>query len=93
MGVGFTAALLLMGMIRELLGTGCLFGMPVTTGFMDPVLIFILPPGGFFVFGLLIALANKLSGEKKAPEAVGCAACPMRAGCTKIAEKEGGCHD
>ena len=65
MGVGFTATLLAMGIIRELLGSGTIFGLPVTAGFMDPILIFILPPGGFFVFGLLIALANKLSGEGK----------------------------
>ena len=70
MGVGFTATLLLMGIIRELLGAGTIFGLAVTSNFMDPILIFILPPGGFFVFGLLIALANKLSGEGKAPEEI-----------------------
>jgi len=89
MGVGFTATLLLMGSIRELLGTGTLFGLPVLSGFMEPILIFILPPGGFFVFGLLIALSNKLSGKGKNPEDLGCAACPMAQGCSKIAEKEG----
>ena len=48
MGVGFTATLLLMGIIRELLGAGTIFGLAVTSNFMDPILIFILPPGGFF---------------------------------------------
>ena len=62
MGVGFTATLLAMGIIRELLGSGTIFGLPVTAGFMDPILIFILPPGGFFVFGLLIAGGNGLCG-------------------------------
>ena len=91
MGVGFTAALLLMGCIRELLGSGTLFGMPITSGFMPPIIIFILPPGGFFVFGMLIALASKLSGQQKKPEEIGCAACPLAASCSKLAgncEKE-----
>lgn len=88
MGVGFTATLLLMGIIRELLGAGTVFDIPVLSTFMDPIIIFILPPGGFFVFGLLIALANKLSGEVKAPEEMGCAGCPLAASCSKLKEKE-----
>ncbi len=88
MGVGFTATLLLMGIIRELLGAGTVFDIPVLSTFMDPIIIFILPPGGFFVFGLLIALANKLSGEGKAPEEMGCAGCPLAASCSKLKEKE-----
>ena len=60
MGVGFTVALLMMGMIRELLGAGTVFGVPITAGLMPPIIIFILPPGGFFVFGMLIALANRI---------------------------------
>ena len=89
MGVGFTATLLLMGIIRELLGSGTIFGLAVTSNFMDPILIFILPPGGFFVFGLLIALANKLSGEGKAPEEIGCKGCPLAGSCSKLQAKEG----
>ena len=88
MGVDFTATLLLMGIIRELLGAGTVFDIPVLSTFMDPIIIFILPPGGFFVFGLLIALANKLSGEGKAPEEMGCAGCPLAASCSKLKEKE-----
>ena len=89
MGIGFTAALLAMGMIREFLGTGCLFGIPVTAGLMDPIIIFILPPGGFFVFGMLIALANKLTGSNKKPEEIGCASCPLQENCSKLTAKEG----
>ena len=87
MGVGFTAALLAMGIIRELLGAGTVFGLPILSGFMDPIIIFLLPPGGFFVFGILIALAGKLSAEGKAPEAMSCASCPLAASCSKIQEK------
>ena len=89
MGIGFTAALLAMGMLREFLCTGCLFGIPVTAGLMDPIIIFILPPGGFFVFGMLIALANKLTGSKKKPEEIGCASCPLQENCSKLTAKEG----
>ena len=93
MGVGFTAALLAMGIIRELLGAGTVFGLPVLSGFMDPIIIFLLPPGGFFVFGILVAIAGKFSEEGKAPETMGCASCPLAASCSKVqekCEKEGG---
>ena len=88
MGVGFTAAMLAMGVIRGLLGAGTVFGLPVLSGFMEPIIIFLLPPGGFFVFGMLIALAGKLSKEGKAPESMGCAHCPLAAGCSKLKEKD-----
>lgn len=93
MGIGFTAALTLMGMIRELLGTGCIFGLPVTQGAIDPMIVFILPPGGFFVFGILVALSNKLAvrAGKKPVKSVGCGgSCNGCAGCAaseQIAEK------
>ena len=73
---------------RELLGAGTVFGLPVLSGFMEPIIIFLLPPGGFFVFGMLIALAGKLSKEGKAPESMGCAHCPLAAGCSKLKEKD-----
>lgn len=89
MGVGFTAAMLAMGIIRELFGAGTVFGIPILSNFMEPIIIFLLPPGGFFVFGMLIALSGKLSKEGKAPESTGCANCPLAASCSKITEKEG----
>ena len=88
MGVGFTAAMLCMGIIRELLGAGTVLGFPVLSGFMEPIIIFLLPPGGFFVFGMLIALAGKLSKEGHAPESTGCSCCPLAASCSMIQEKE-----
>ena len=87
MGVGFTAALLCMGIIREFFGAGSLFGFPILSRFMDPILIFILPPGGFFVFGILIAIANKLAGDGKKAELGGCDACPLCGDCSKLAGK------
>lgn len=83
MGIGFTAALTLMGMIRELLGAGTIFGLEITKGAIEPMLIFILPPGGFFVFGMLVALSNKLAIKmgKKPVKNLGCGSCNGCAGC------------
>lgn len=83
MGIGFTAALTLMGMIRELIGTGAIFGVSVTQGAIEPMLVFILPPGGFFVFGMLVALSNKLATKmgKKPAKNMGCGNCSMCSGC------------
>ena len=87
MGIGFTAALVLMGSIRELLGNGTIFGLPVTAGAIEPMLIFILPPGGFFVFAMLIALANKLNKDKNVKtefSCMGCSGCPSASSCTTV---------
>ena len=96
MGAGFTAALVLMGSIREILGSGTWFSLPVTSGFMPPMIIFILPPGGFFVFGVLIALSNKLSKKmgKKPVKKLGCGNCEGCSGCSLAAgESEGENND
>lgn len=79
-GLGFTMALLIMGSIREILGSGTWFGMTVCPDFVQPMTIFILPAGGFFVLGCVIALVNKIA-HRKPPEAAGCAACPNKEGC------------
>lgn len=67
MGAGFTAALILMGSIREIFGNGTLFGLSIpmlqSGGVIEPILILILPPGGFFIFGVLVALAQRLSNK------------------------------
>lgn len=79
MGVGFTAALLCMGIIRELLGSGSVFGVQLLP---VQILIFILPPGGFFVFGMLIMLANKLNTRAgKKVKTTPCDGCPMAKNC------------
>lgn len=94
MGVGFTGALLLMGGIRELLGSGSLYGFAVLPESVPPMTIFVLAPGGFFVFGMLIALANKLaekSGKPKA-ELKGCSSCPMASSCSLIGT-DGACKE
>lgn len=86
MGVGFTAALVLMGGIRELIGSGTLFSVAVTSSFIEPMTIFILPPGGFFVFGMLIAAANALTKDKSKIKqefsCMGCEGCPSKENCS-----------
>lgn len=83
MGLGFTAVLTLMGAIRELLGAGTVFSLPVTSAFVDPMIVFLLPPGGFFVFGMLVAASNALAkkGGKKPVEHLGCESCPSKNAC------------
>ena len=65
MGVGFTIALVCIGSLREILGAGTIFGIKVTPAGFEPISIFILAPGAFFVRSILTALQNKL----KAPSA------------------------
>lgn len=90
MGAGFTAALTLMGIMRELLGAGTFFGLPVTVNFIDPMIVFILPPGGFFVFGILVALSNKLAIKlgKKPVTSLGCGSCEGCNGCDSVTTVE-----
>jgi len=59
MGLGFTFALTLLGTLRELLGTGKVFGNIVFPDHYG-ALIFVLAPGAFIVLGYLIAIMNKL---------------------------------
>lgn len=59
MGLGFTLALTLIGAVRELLGTGCVFGLNLYSETYG-MLIFVLAPGAFIVLGYLMALVQKL---------------------------------
>ena len=63
MGIGFTMALTLLGIVREILGAGSVFGfilLPETTN----ILLFVLPPGAFITLGLLVAIINRLRNAK-----------------------------
>ena len=90
MGVGFTAVLTIMGAIREVLGAGTLFSFPITSEFIAPMVVFLLPPGGFFVFGMLVAASNAIAKKngKKPVEHLGCANCPSKAMCNRESCKE-----
>ena len=56
MELGFTFALFLLGCIREILGSGSLFGVSLFGPNFEPWVIMILPPGGFLTLGLLLML-------------------------------------
>jgi len=67
MGLGFTFALLCLGSLRELLGSGSLFGFslfhfgPTSAYSFEPWVIMILPPGGFIMLGLLLLSFNAVA--------------------------------
>lgn len=71
MGLGFTIALTLLGMFREVLGAGTIFGfsfIPANnpTSF-EPISIFVMAPGAFFVLAFLVAIMNKIKTKKGKP--------------------------
>lgn len=60
MGVGFTLALTLIGMIREFIGSGTLFGISIMNAGYEPMLIFVLASGGFLTYGILLGVINAI---------------------------------
>lgn len=65
-GLGFTMSLTVLGAVRELLGTGSIFGISILGASYEPVLLMILPPGAFLTLGLGIGLINKISAKTEA---------------------------
>ncbi len=61
MGLGFTLGLTLLGAVREILGTGCIFNFSVFPE-QYGALVFVLAPGAFIALGYLIAIINKIKG-------------------------------
>jgi len=60
MGLGFTLAITLIGSIREIFGNGSIFGLRLLSEQATTLLIFVLPPGAFVTYGLLIAIMNRI---------------------------------
>lgn len=69
MGIGFTAALVMISAIREFFGTGGIMGFQLMGAAFEPVLLFVLAPGGFLVFGLLLGIINAIVDKRKASKA------------------------
>ena len=90
MGLGFTLTLTVMSTIRELLGSGTWYGFKVIPESIDRFTFMTTPAGGFFTFGLLMALVvfveNKLGESKK--RSIGCEGCPSKGACGA----KGGCE-
>ncbi len=58
-GLGFTATLTVIGIVREILGSGSVFGWKFISG--DGILAFVMAPGAFMVLGYLLVLFNKIA--------------------------------
>ena len=63
MGLGFTLALTLIGSIRELIGNGTLFNAQILPNGYQPMLLLVLAPGGFIVFGLILGIVNAITAK------------------------------
>lgn len=97
MGLGFTVGLTAIGIVRELIGSGTIFGAQILPKSYEGVSIFVLAPGAFLVLAFLCAAQNKLGAkgaDRHISEESGCGgdclSCP--AACSSD-EKEGGNND
>ncbi|SEG01592.1 electron transport complex protein RnfE [Eubacterium ruminantium] len=83
MGLGFTLGLTVIGIIREFIGAGTFFGMTVTADLWEPIRIFTMNPGAFFVLAFIVAFINAMAMRKAAKKGEkpeirridGCAGC------------------
>ncbi len=98
MGLGFTLALTIIGLVRELFGSGAAFGVVVMPDAYVPVAILVMAPGAFFVLALLAALQNKFrapSATNTDPDSqlacgghcAGCTGCSGAVNHLKVAEQ------
>lgn len=89
MGLGFTIALTIIGLLREFLGAGTAFGFEVLPESMEPIAIFVKAPGAFLIIALIIAVMNAANIATKANDKVeGCDGCC--ASCAKSCKEEDG---
>jgi electron transport complex protein RnfE len=70
MSLGFTMALVLLGGIREILGSGSLFGVPLFGESFEPWVIMILPPGGFLTLGVLLIIFAQVQKNRSRRQAI-----------------------
>ncbi|MDY0234693.1 MAG: electron transport complex subunit E [Gudongella sp.] len=66
MGLGYSAALLILGSLREILGAGSFYGISLFGESFQPAAVFVAPPGAFILLGILIALFNKFIKQRAA---------------------------
>jgi len=81
MGLGFTLAIVVFATLREVLGSGTWFGIEIPWLKDNGTAVMTMAPGGFIVYGILIAAVYKLM-KKKPPETDSCASCPVKSTCT-----------
>ena len=87
-GLGYTLALTLMGAVRELFGSGTLFGISLGTMPVRPLPLFQLLPGGLLVLGLLAACSNKLMASGNVTPPSPCESCPAASACAANAKED-----
>lgn len=92
MGLGFTIGLTSIGIVREVIGAGTIFGFQIMPSSYEPITIFILAPGAFLVLAMLTAIQNKVkmrAKEKGKETKIGsgctgvCGSCPSGNDCGK----------
>ena len=71
MGLGFTAALLIIATLREIIGNGTFFGLELFGDKFQPALIMVGAPGAFITLGLVLALINHVSKKRQQKQAKG----------------------
>ena len=89
MGIGFTLALTLAGLLRELLGNGSAFGVRILPESIQPIGIFIQPPGAFLVIAFIIAVMNAIGIKTRQRKLVETGCDGMCANCSAACEKSG----
>ena len=93
MGIGFTLSLTVMGAVRELIGSGTIFGFALPWMSEHPMMIIALAPGGFFIYACAIAAINFFTKGKGVKGSFGCQGCAMASICQQekcLAELEKG---
>lgn len=88
MGLGFTIALTLAGLLREVLGSGTAFGLQILPESVEPIAIFVQPPGAFLVIAFFIIIMNAIgikTRQRKLVEMNACDGCC--ANCSKVCGK------
>jgi len=82
MGIGFTLTLFMMASIREIIGNGTWYDMEIPVLVNNPISILVMAPGGFLVYGILIACVNFFSkGKAIKRKDFGCEGCPSAGAC------------
>jgi electron transport complex protein RnfE len=93
MGLGYTWVLTGIALVRELVGNGTILNFQILPSSYQPIIFFILPPGGFFVFAMFISLNLFIRSRLKEPAAdssqAGCEGCSMADHCGIPENKEG----
>lgn len=64
MGIGFTGALTILGSVREILGNGSIFGYDLISDSIQPMLLFIMPPGAFLALAGIIIVVNSFKTKE-----------------------------